>query len=139
MNMQRTPLSPEERELREKYVEDKCKLFHEAETARNKYINAYLEMKAAHQTLLDIEGKMWTLLVHHVDNTEKLHHIDEANEMVQEWHPGSELPENPDKDTIYLAIGLNGKPFLTHWWTEKIWKETVVQWQYIDMPTNTPS
>ena len=57
----------------------------------------------------------------------------------QEWHPGSELPNHDDKDTIYLAIGINGKPFLTHWWTEKIWKETVVQWQYIDMPTNTPS
>lgn len=137
--MQRTPLSPEERELREKYVEDKCKLFHEAETARNKYINAYLEMKAAHQTLLDIEGKMWTLLVNHVDNTEKLHHLGEANEMVQEWHPGAELPNHDDKERMFLAIGINGKPFLTHWWTEKIWKETVVQWQYIDMPTNTPS
>ena len=132
-------LTPEERELREKYVEEKCKLFHEAETARSKYVQAYLDMKNAHQTLLDIEDKMWTLLVDHVANTEKLHHIGEANEMVQVWHPGAELPENPDKETIYLAIGLNGKPFLTHWWTKDIWLKTVVKWQYIDMPTNTPS
>lgn len=55
------------------------------------------------------------------------------------WHDGSELPDNPDKDTIYLAIGINNKPFLTHWWTKDIWLKTVVMWQYIDIPTNTPS
>ena len=130
-------LTPEERELREKYVEEKCKLFHEAETARNKYVQAYLDMKNAHQTLLDIEDKMWTLLVDHVANTEKLHHIGDSNEMVQVWHDGAELPENPDKDTIYLAIGLNGKPFLTHFWTEGIWLKSVVKWQYINIPTDT--
>ena len=137
--MQRTPLSDEERTLREQYIEEKCKLFKEAETCRNQYIHSYLTMKNAHQRLLEIEDEMWTLLVDHVANTEKLHHLDDSNEMIQVWHDGSELPKNPDKDTIYLAIGLNGKPFLTHFWTEGIWKKSVIKWQYIDIPTDTPS
>ena len=69
----------------------------------------------------------------------KVRSLEEHRPAAQVWHDGSELPENPDKDTIYLAIGINGKPFLTHFWTEGIWKKSVIKWQYIDIPTDTPS
>ena len=57
----------------------------------------------------------------------------------ERWHDGSEIPNHDDPDKMYLAIGLNGKPFLTHWWTEGIWLKSVVKWKYIDIPTNAPS
>lgn len=130
-------LTPEERELREKYVEEKCKLFMEAESLKAKIIHARLDIENANVRLRDIESELWDNFQRLVDANEKMRQVNQP--AAQEWHHGAELPENPDKETIYLAIGLNGKPFLTHFWTEGIWKKSVIKWQYIDIPTDTPS
>lgn len=137
--MQQTPLSDEERTLREQYIEQKCKLFMEAESLKGKIIHARLDIENANVRLREIESELWDNFQRLVDANEKMRHLDDSNDKMQVWHPGAELPENPDKDTIYLAIGLNGKPFLTHWWTEGIWLKSVVKWKYIDIPTNAPS
>lgn len=142
--MQRTPLSDEERTLRVQYIEQKCKLFMEAESLKAKIIHARLDIENANVRLRDIESELWDNFQRLVDANEKIRSLQEPatqepDEKAKEWHLGAELPNHDDKERMFLAIGLNGKPFLTHWWTEKIWKETVVKWQYIDIPTDTPS
>jgi len=122
-------MTQEERKLREEYVDNKCKLFQRAEKARSTYTKAYLDMKNAHQQLLEVEDEMWTLAVNHVNNTEALH------EPAPTWHPASETPEHTDG--WFLAITKDNLPFLTHFVNG--WLPQVYQWQYISIPTNAPS
>ena len=118
-------MTQEERTLREEYVDNKCKLFQRAEKARSTYTDAYLNMKNAHQQLLEIEDEMWTLAVNHVKNTEALH------EPAPAWHPASEKPERTDE--WFLALTKDNLPFLTHY--IKGWLPQVHAWKYIDIPT----
>ena len=122
-------MSNEERKLREEYVDNKCKLYQRADKARSAYTRAYLDMKNAHQELMDVEDEMWTLVCEHVKNTEAMHTAP------QEWHPASEQPEN--KDGWFLAITKDNLPFLTHYING--WLPQVHQWQYIYLPSNAPS
>lgn len=125
--MKPTQLTPEERKLREDYVDNKCKLYQRADKARSAYTMAYLAMKNAHQELMQIENEMWTLVCEHVKNTEDMHTPS------QEWHPASDQPET--KDGWFLAVTKDNQPFLTHYING--WVSQVYQWTYIFLPRNT--
>lgn len=117
-------MSNEERKLREEYVDNKCKLYQRADKARSQFIKAHLDMKNAHQELIDVENEMWTLVCEHVKNTEAMHSAS------QEWHPASDQPI--EKDGWFLAVTKDNQPFLTHYING--WVSQVYQWTYIFLP-----
>lgn len=151
--MQQTPLSDEERTLREQYIEQKCKLFMEAESLKAKIIHARLDIENANVRLRDIESELWDNFQRLVDANEKMRSLqepetqepDEKAKNLFGWHLGSEFPEgckgvDDPNDRIYL-IDPNGGglPYISRWWGEKHWKEHVKQWQYILPPKRIPS
>ena len=126
--MQQTPLTSEERTLREQYIEQKCKLFMEAESLKAKIIHARLNIENANVRLRDIESELWDNFQRLVDANEKMRQVDQPT--AQEWHPASEKPERTDG--WFLALTKENLPFLTHY--IKGWLPQVHMWKYIDIP-----
>lgn len=136
--MQRTPLSDEERTLREQYIEQKCKLFKEAEELKHTILHARLDCEHANVRLRDIEQELWDNFQQLVDANEKIRSLQEpASQEPDEkakdlfgWHPASEKPERTEG--WFLAITKDNLPFLTHYLNG--WLPQVCQWQYISLP-----